>query len=262
MKNYVFYLSALALIILPACGGGGGGGGTNDSSSQTTYTTADYMTYDPSKVYTFQETEDTGSGNPTVTNVAYSYQQVDSIPSKYVYSGTIAGPYTLETISPEAGNPTLIYMSSEETIISDDSSFFTSIDYTPSKSSSLPTDMVVGTKYSFSSTEDLLISDSSLGTVGTQVGTKTSEWSITVIGVENVTVPAGTYAALKTQDSSTVTYTMDSGTTQTTTSSGNTWFGNSTGTVQKVSTNTTVISDGTSSDTTASTVTDELTAVN
>ena len=94
--------------------------------------------------------------------------------------------------------------------------------------------MVVDTKYSFSSTEDLLISDSSLGTVGTKVGTKTTEWSITAVGVENVTVPAGTYEALKTEDSSTVTYTMDSGATQATTSSGNTWFAKGTGTVKKV----------------------------
>jgi hypothetical protein len=261
MKNYVFYLSALALIILPACGGGGGGGGTSDSSSQTFYS-SDYMTYDPSKVYTFQETEDTGSGDPTVTNITYSYQQVDSIPSKYGYSGTIAGPYIMETISPDGGNNTVIYMNSAETIISDDSSFFTSIDSSTSTGGSLPPDMVINKEYSFSSTEDLFISDSSLGTVGTKVGTKKTDWSTTAVGVENVTVPAGTFEALKTEDSSTVAYTMDSGATQTTTSSGNTWFGKGTGTVQKISNNSTVISDGTSSDTTTSTVTDELTTVN
>ena len=193
------------------------------------------MTYDSSKVYTFQETEDTGSGDPTVTNVAYSYQQVDSIPSKYGYSGSIAGPYIMETISTDGGNTTVIYMNSVETIISDDSSFFTSIDSSTSTGGSLPPDMVINKEYPFSSTEDLFISDSSLGTVGTNVGTKTTVWSTTALGVENVTVPAGTYEALKTEDSSTVTFTMDSGATQTTTSSGNTWFGKGTGTVKKVS---------------------------
>ncbi len=260
MKNYVFYLSALALIVLPACGGGGGGG-TNDSSSQTIYS-SDYMTYDLSKVYTFQETEDTGSGDPTVTNVAYSYQQVDSIPSKYGYSGSIAGPYIMETISTDGGNTTVIYMNSVETIINDDSSYFTSIDSSTFTGGSLPLDMVINKEYSFSSTEDLFISDSSLGTVGTKVGTKTTEWSTTALVVENVSVPAGTFEALKTADSSIVTFTFDSGETQTTTSSGNTWFGKGTGTVKKVSSNSTVISDGTSSDTTTSTVTDELTTVN
>jgi len=189
----------------------------------------------------------------------YSYGSVDSIPSKYGYSGTIAGPYTLETISPVGKNQTFIYMSSGETIISDDSSFFTSFAHSTFTGGSLPPDMVMNKEYSFSSTEDLFISDSSLGTVGTKVGTKTSEWSITVIGVENVTVPAGTYEALKTEDSSTVIYTIDSVATQTTASSGNTWFGKGIGTVKKVSNNTSTYSDNT---TTTSTVTDELTTIN
>jgi hypothetical protein len=216
------------------------------------------MTYDPSKVYTFQETEDNGSGDPTVTDVTYSYQQVDSIPTKYGYPGTIAGPYIMETISTDGGNNTVIYMSSVKTIISDDSSFFTNIDSSTSTGGSLPPDMVINKEYSFSSMEDLLLSDTNNGTFGEKVGRKTTEWSTTALGVENVTVPAGTFAALKTTDSSAVTYTMDNGATQTTTSSGNTWFGKGIGTVKKVSNNTTVNSDST---TITSTVTDELTAM-
>jgi hypothetical protein len=265
MRKYAFCLSALLGIILFACGGGGGGGGgggTGNSDSQATYS-LDYMTYNPSKVYSFQETEDDGSGDPRVTDVTYSYQQVDSIPTKYGYSGTIAGPYTLETISTDGGNNTVIYMDSAETIISDDSSFFTSIDSSTSTGGSLPPDMVINKTYSFSSTEDLFNSDpiSDTWALGEKIGSKKTDWSTRVVGVENVTVPAGTFEALKTADASTVTYTFDNGATQTTTSSGNTWFGKGTGTVKKVSSNSTVISDGTSSTTTTSTVTDELTAI-
>jgi hypothetical protein len=263
MKKYACLLSILSGIILFACGGGGGGGGDSSNNNSQNVYTSDYMTFDPEKVYTFQETEVDTPGGQNTSNVAYSFDtNVSVIPPEYGYSGKISGPYLLSTVEKKVGSAVastiVTYMKSDDTIISDDSTIFTNIDSSKHTGGSLPPDMVLGTEYSFSSTEDIFNSDSTNAdfTFGEKMGTKKTEWFITALTIENVTVPAGTFQALKTEDTSTVTITNNDNEVFTViTSSGNTWFGKNVGTVKKVMNNT---YNPTGGSTTTSTVTDEL----
>jgi hypothetical protein len=259
MKKYACLLSIFIGITLFACGGGGGGDSSNNNN-QNVYT-SDYMTFDPTKVYTFQEIEVDTPGGQQSSTVSYSYTLVDSIPVKYNYSVTITGPYLLSTTENKIGNTitsTIItYTKSDNTIISDDDNLnvFTNIDSTTHTGGSLPPDMVFGTEYSFSSIEDLFNTDPDY-TFGDKVGTKEAEWSTKALYLEIVTVPAGTYEVLKTEDSSTVTFKDTDGVVlKVITSSGNTWFGKNVGVVKKVMNNSYSTPGGS---TTTSTVTDEL----
>ena len=239
--------------------GGGGGGGSSDTGTNIIYMN-DYTNRDLTKVYTFKETVvDTtdGQSTPSENTIIYSYDQhVATIPSKYHYTGPISGPYTLETIESTGADKVLTYLSSSGMIISDDSKEFTNID-SSSSTGVIPPDLTVDTGYPKSSTEDLFNSDPDLGTFGEKIGTKTTESTLKALGKENVTVPAGTFETVKTQESSTITFTFVGGTMITTTTRF-IWYSNNIGVVKMFSNNTAVITAGSSTQTTTNTVTDEL----
>ena len=259
MKKRTLFLSSLIGIILFACGGGGGGGGGNSDTGTNIIYSTDYTNRDLTKVYTFKETAvDTtdGKNTPSENTITYSYEQnIATIPSKYGYSGTITGPYTVETIEPAGTNKTLTYFSFSNIIISDDSTIFTSIDHSDS-TGVIPPDWTVGIVYPKSSTEDLFNSTS-----GLKVGTKATEYTLKALGKENVAVPAGTFEAVKTKETSTITITFISGLTETITTTWFIWYSENKSAVKKVSTTTDSLTDGSLTETLTYTATDELTNV-
>jgi hypothetical protein len=256
MKKRNLFLSSLIGIILFACGGGGGGG-TSDTGTNIIYS-SDYTNRDITKVYTFKEiVVDTTDGKNTQSEntISYSYDQhVATIPSKYNYSGSISGPYTMETMELNDADKGFTYFSSSSKIISDDSTVFTNID-SSSSTGVIPPDWTVGTVYTESSTEDLFNSTS-----GLKVGTKTTEHTIKALGKENVTVPAGTFEAVKTQESSIKTITFVGG-TETITTTCFSWYSKDVAIVKIVANTTDIITAGSSTQTLTYTVTDELTSV-
>jgi hypothetical protein len=258
MRKITLLLSVLTWIVLFGCGGGGGGGGTSDTGTTIIYS-SDYTNRDITKVYTFKETVvDTTDGKNTSSENTISYrydQNVLTIPSKYGYSGTISGPYTLETMELNGTDKGFTYYGSSHSIITDDSTVFTNMDHSDS-TGVIPPDWTVGTVYTESAIEDLFNSTS-----GSKVGTRTIEHTLKALGVENVTVPAGTFKAAKTQESTTRTITVGSA-TETITTTSFYWYSKDVMVVKIVANTTDVFDDGLSSpETSTYTVTDELTNV-
>jgi hypothetical protein len=263
MKKRTFLLSTLIGIILFACGGGGGGGsGTNDGGAKTIYS-PDYLSNDMSKTYTFTETEvDTlgGQQSPqTSTTMIYSYAQTPTIPPEYGYFGTIAGPYLMQTLKTDGTTTRISYLSSSgNDIIIDDLVTYTSSEPVHTTlTGNIPSDWTAGEEYSQSSIEDLLNSVPNQGTFGARVGVRKIDYAIKALGVENVTVTAGIFEALKTLETSTIIITSNDGTQKTIESSSNVWYGKGVGLVKRVGTVTSVYTDGT----VTSTIADELTSL-
>jgi hypothetical protein len=255
MKKRIFLLSTLIGIVLMTCGcgGGGGGGGTKVTENDILYST-DYTNRDINKVYTFNETvlDTTDGKNSTTTHtLTYRYAQETEIPDKYGYSGTIAGPYSVEIINVDGEDLISTYISSNSIIISDDSTFFTSIDDS-SSTGTIPPDWTVGTVYSKSSTEDLFYTPT-----GVNVGTKETEYTLKALGKENITVAAGTFEAIKTEESSIITITTSSS-TEVIHSTWSFWYGKGCGIVKKVTNTSDVITTDSSTQTLTNTTTDEL----
>lgn len=256
MKKYRYLMSALVWATLFACGGGGGGGGTGDAESEIIHSN-DYTNRDTTKVYTYSETVVDTTGEVDTQSeytISYSYAHVAAIPSKYNYSGTISGPYLVEIMELNGADTVLTYLSSSSIIISDDSTVFTNIQSSASMGD-IPADWTVGTEYSKSITEDLFSSAN-----GLKVGTKTTEYTLKALGKEDVTVPAGTFEAVKTQESSTITIEVV-GVTEIISSTWFLWYGKDVGFVKKVSNTTDVITIGSSVQTSTNTAIDELTNV-
>jgi hypothetical protein len=257
MRKLTLLLSVLTWIVLFGCGGGGGGGGGGTSDTGTTIIySSDYTNRDLTKVYTFKDIQvDTTDGKNTQSEntISYSYEQnVAAIPGKYGYSGTIPGPYTVETMALNGVDKVFTYLSYSSMIISDDSSFFTTIDHSDS-TGVIPPDWTVGTVYTESSAEDLFSSAS-----GLKVGTKETVHTLKALVKENVTVQAGTFEAVKTQETSTITITLAGG-TEIKTTTWSIWYGKSVGLVKIVANTTDVITAGSPPQTSTYTVTDELT---
>jgi hypothetical protein len=255
MKKRTLFLSSLIGIILFACGGGGGGG-NSDTGTNIIYST-DYTNRDLTKVYTFKESVvDTtdGKNTPSENTISYTYDQVGTIPSKYGYTGTISGPYTVETMALNGSDKGFTYYGSSYSIITDDSTVFTNIEHSDS-SGVIPPDWTVGTVYTESIIQDLFNSNSASVQ---KVGSRTTEHTLKALGLENVKVPAGTFKAAKTQESTTKTITVGS-ITETITTTSLSWYSKDVAVVKIVSNITDVSTDGFSTETLTYTVTDELT---
>jgi len=256
MKKRTLLLTFIGIILF-ACGGGGGGGGTSDTGANI-ISANDYTNRDITKVYTFKETAvDTtdGKNTPSEYTITYSYEQnIATIPSKYGYTGTISGPYTVETMALNGSDKGFTYYGSSYSIITDDSTVFTNIEHSDS-SGVIPPDWTVGTVYTESIIQDLFNSNSASVQ---KVGSKTTEHTLKALGLENVKVPAGTFKAAKTQESTTKTITVGS-ITETITTTSLSWYSKDVAVVKIVSNITDVSTDGFSTETLTYTVTDELT---
>jgi hypothetical protein len=256
MRKLTLLLSVLAWIVLFGCGGGGGGG-TGDTGATIIYS-SDYTNRDLTKVYTFKETVvDTTDGKNTTSENTISYrydQNVPTIDPKYGYSGTISGPYTMEIMALNGADKGFTYFGSSHSIVTDDSTVFTNIDHRGDSTGVIPPDWTVGTVYTESTIDEDLFNSTS----GSKVGTRTTEHTLKALGVENVTVPAGTFKAAKTQETTTRTITVGS-IIDTITTTSLSWYSKDVAVVKIVSNITDVSTDGSLTDTSTYTVTDELT---
>ncbi|MDT8274077.1 MAG: hypothetical protein RRA35_12875, partial [Desulfomonilia bacterium] len=257
MKENRFLLSMFILASLFACSGNGSGSSDTETAEYTSFQgdvirANDYTNRDVTKVYTFKETvvDSTGeNSNQSENTIRYRYTHVANIPSKYSYSGSIPGPYIVETVELNGTGIAFTYFSSLSIIISDDTMVYTNIDHS-SSSGDMPSYWTLGTVYSQTSTEDLFNSDS-----GIHVGIRSSEYTFEAIGIENITVPAGNFEAVKTQETSVITNNFVGG-TEMITSTWFFWYGKNVGFVRKVSNTTYVITAGSYTETFTTTATE------
>ena len=125
-----------------------------------------------------------------------NYGVTSTIPAKYAYSGAIAGPYTLNVQTKDCALDGFDYESSQgDNIIEDDLTTFKSGDAQTTTGTDEPKDLanvVVGDQFSYS--EDSTLFDS---TTGQQVGKEVITLTLVVLSFEEITLPAGTYNAVK-----------------------------------------------------------------
>ncbi len=264
MNKRRLFLSSLIGIILFACGGGGGGGGGGGTDTgSTTINTQEYFNKDETRTYTYSVTSVDGSTYASTTQtLVYSYEQIPTIPSKYGYSGAVAGPYYLETQTIDGTVDTLTYISATGTpIVMDDLSVYTMNDGDLTISTGyMPAEKTIGTDYTMNSTQTLMISDPDSGTVGENVGTLDTRYTVRVLGPENITVNGTSYEAIRTQETASST-TTTSQISLTINSSSSVWYGKNIGPVKIVANNTTTATDGIQTITGSSSVISELTSV-
>jgi len=125
-----------------------------------------------------------------------NYGEVNSIPAKYSYSGDIPGPYILNVQTSDCVIDGFDYdTGQDEEIIEDDLETYKSIDHQTKTGFDEPTDLAtvsVGDVFDF--TENSSLFDSTTGLV---VGNEASNGRLVAISIGEITVPAGTYNAVK-----------------------------------------------------------------
>jgi hypothetical protein len=122
-----------------------------------------------------------------------TYTLVTAIPSKYGYSNAISGPYLLESTNEDGILDGLEYMTeSGDFIIDDDMDYFTNIEYTTESGNEEPENIYIGDKFSFSQNSTLFDSQS-----GIDSGYEITSINFSVLKEEQVTVPAGSFNAVK-----------------------------------------------------------------
>lgn len=220
----IWFVTILSLTVI-GCSSGGGGG---ESSSVSGCSSPDVTSYfdTPGDILSYRDTFDAtysnGSRATAVFEIKHNYGEVSSIPAKYSYSGDIAGPYTLNVKTEDCEIDGFVYESSlGDDIIDDDLTTFKTIDAQTKTGSSEPADIAsiaLGDEYTFS--EDSALFDSGSGL---QVGNEVSNGTLVVLSFEEVTVPAGTYNAVKISFNSSGSTTLD-GITDTANATGFGWF--------------------------------------
>jgi len=228
----------LSIIIITAlfivsCSGSSSHDG--DTGNSTIDASLYYYQAQPDDVLTYtSHTVTTITGqDPVETDVTEinTFTQVSSIPAKYNYSGTIAGPYILETYTEDGETAGYTYYSlSGIEIIDDDLEHFTNIDYTTSTGEDEPEQIIIGQSYSYQDNETLFSSET-----GAEVGSSTFNVTQTAEKVETITVPAGSHETLKFQVTISSSETIGD-TIESLTATGYTWYGKNMGMIKYIST--------------------------
>lgn len=236
MRKTPVLLAIFLGLTLTACGGGGGGGGGGDGgSSDSTVNVAGYKDRDLTKVYTIEETvlaAAQGKEATETTSYVYSYEQVDEVPAQYSYSGEYPGPYIEQRVLKNSTLASITYMSpSGLEIVTDNFSTYTCVDDNTYTGTDQASEMVLGRTYTSTTTQKLYNSDLDVSFWGDEIGTSSTVSSSKPLVIENVTVPAGTYSALKFQVNYTITTKTDAG-SSTTEYTGYTWFAKGIGVVK------------------------------
>lgn len=226
-KSFSVVMVILGLTLL-SCGGGGGGGGSGSSSNDDLTTDIRDYIRDTSKVYTFQETQTASSGGQILSDTrskVYSYGQVTTIPDGYGDFSEYPGPYYLEILSidgVETGNE---YKDADGNIIVQaDQSTFNRIYDNDNSGEGLPSQVVLGRSYVSTVRKIIFNADLEVGFWGEELGFSVTTMTLKPLAVENVTVPAGTFGALKVQINETSSVTLE-GQTSTTVYTGYQWLG-------------------------------------
>ncbi len=160
-----------------------------------------------------------GSPATTVSTLTLDYAQADAIPSKYAYSGRIAGPYLVAQRSLDASPLGAVYMDANAgTIIDDDLSYYISSDYLSYQGVARPRNASLGDNYHYGETATLFDS-----LTGNEVGQRKTELHLHVLDGDSLTVPAGNYNALRIAMETTIV-TQINGDTVTETATGYLWL--------------------------------------
>lgn len=235
MKKSFFVLSVFLGVMLFACGGGGGGGGSgSDGDDDQTVNALEYVR-DTSRIYTFQETQSATangqSASATLTKV-FSYEQVSTVPAGYGDFGDYTGPYYLEVVSKDGEETENTYTDVDgNVLVQADPSTFTRIYDNDYSGDGIPSSVVLGRTYSSTARQILYNADLDAGFWGEELGFSLTTSSTKPVAVENVTVPAGTFSALKFQLNQTISVTLD-GQTNSTTYTGYQWLGKDMGLIK------------------------------
>jgi hypothetical protein len=181
-----------ATSLLAGCGGGGGSdnqgaelvlGDGYDEKAGDVFTTS----------FTLDATFSNGQSGRNSFTAVKTYSQVSIIPSKYGYSLSKNGPFLLETTDEDGVLDGLEYMTeSGRFIIDDDLDYFTSVEYTTESGSEEPENIYIGDKFSFIQNSTLFDSQS-----GVDAGYEITNIDFSVLREEQVTVPAGSFNAVK-----------------------------------------------------------------
>jgi len=223
LKTIIFSL----VIVLYGCGGSG-----SDSSSPILVLGA---TYDEKAgdIFTTTTTMNINYSDGQVANVTSvdvsTYSQVDAIPSNYNYSNAISGPYLLETKHDDGVLDGLEYMTlSGDTIIDDDLEFYRNVEYTTESGVEEPENIYIGDKFSLYRNAILFDTQTNV-----EAGYEITNMDLTVISQEMVSVPAGTFNAVKISFSSTATVSKNNN-VDTVSGTGYGWFDSESGYMLKM----------------------------
>lgn len=238
MKKASSVLAAILGFILLSCGGGGGGSGSGGSGGDDqTINVQEYTSRDMTKVYTFQETQNASYKGQSLTDTlmkVYSYEQVDTIPAKYGDFSAFPGPYRKQTVQKDGIDAVFTYLNAGmDILVNDDLQAFTRIYDNDISGGGIPSTAILGRPYSSTSEEILYNADLAAGFWGEELGFTVTTMTLIPLVVEHVTVPAGTFTALKIQISYTVSTTLD-GQTSSTAFTGHQWFSRDLGLVKYV----------------------------
>lgn len=233
MKKIYLIIAGIFTLIIVSCGGGGGG------SSGGGVTTADTSQYYRQEVngdeIIFRVTSTYVSDSTTIAYEISTFSGPETLSDFYPYHSTPipTGPYLLETIAESNDNLATeettgytYYGSNGDEVV--DVELVQEYTNVISVSSNEPDEVQMDQSYTATIIEKVysLVSPALLETL---LCTRTITATIQPVGIESVTVPAGTYNALKFQ----TTTTLDEDDDDTViTSSGYFWFGENSGLVK------------------------------
>lgn len=227
-----------ALFLITSCGGGGSG------SDETSFDTSQYY-YQPGEgdEITYEVTV---ANDPPYYKKSTFTRKDNGIPDEYKYEapeGLEGNPHLLEAVTagPDPDNCIIqtekIYYTIDGVKLIDDQHLtylnparwiFTNIDRTIVTGDEEPESVVAGRKYKSTIVEDLFNHDNPPVTVGTRTITTT----ITPLDIVSVTVPGGTYEALRIATESFSEEIITGEPKITLTGSGTMWFGRNMGLVK------------------------------
>ncbi len=218
----ILYLFACIILVsgLIACGGGGGNDSNNGNNNQINLTSrqdqaGDSYTYSTSMEVTYSNGQTASLSHTDVNTIS----QVNTIPSKYSYSGTISGPYLLDTGTEDGIIDSFEYSTIDGTeIIDDNLETFTRIDDTTVTGSGDPDNVSIGDTFIYSENAKLFDTIN-----GTQVGTRLIQADFIVEKTEQISIGANTYNCVKINFQMDETLTKNS-ITDTFNSTGSSWF--------------------------------------
>ena len=181
------------------CGCGDGRVTGNEDSSLRGGTISDadryFWPHQPGDIRRYTETRtllSSGRSETTTATEVQTYSQVQAVPAKYGYRGSLAGPFLYCETTQDGALYSAKYLADGTEVINDDLDTFTNIDFvTKSGDSFTPNPVVLGKTYC-GMVEGVLFSSAT----GDSIGMAARDFSVTCENVVTITVPAGTFEAL------------------------------------------------------------------
>ena len=191
MNKNLSRLIVLLVYLLSGCGG------SSSSGQGSEIVLGDGYDEKPGDVFTtslaLSATFSNGQSGQSNSTQVDTYSLVNTIPAKYGYSNSNNGPYLLETNNEDGVLDGLEYMTiSGDFLIEDDLEFFSSTEFTTESGSEEPANIRIGDKFSFNRNSTLFGSQT-----GLEAGFQNVSINFSVLAEERISVPAGTFNAVK-----------------------------------------------------------------